>query len=146
MKTRNLPLLAAVAGLFAACSREAVSVRYGKDECAHCKMTMVDQRFGAELITLKGKVLVFDDLTCLFQHQQANSAAGGAEGTVYVIDFAQPGRLIPAESAHYLQDDRLRSPMGSGLAAFGDTASRESAQRQLHGSRALRWAELPRSP
>lgn len=146
MNVRALLSVVAVAGSLAACSREAVPVRYGRDECAHCKMTMVDPRFGAELITPKGKALVFDDLTCLFQYEQANPGQAGDRAEFYVIDFAQPGRLIPAPTAHYLLDDRLRSPMGGGLAAFGDAASRAQAQHQLGGSRALAWSELPRAP
>jgi copper chaperone NosL len=146
MKARLLWLIL-VSGLAAGCSREAVPVRYGQDECAFCKMTLVDQRFGAELVTAKGKVLIFDDLACLFRHQRANPAPAGNGARVFVIDFAQPAHLVPAEAAHYLLDDRLRSPMGGGIAAFGQAAEREQSQRQLGGGgRLLRWAELPRNP
>ncbi|MBA3849597.1 MAG: hypothetical protein C0502_06325 [Opitutus sp.] len=136
-------LLLALAG----CSRGPAAIRYGQDACAHCRMTLVDQRYGAELITPKGKILVFDDLGCLLAYQRQSPAANPARESVYVADFAHAGRLLPAADALFLHDAQLRSPMGSSLAAFATEADRASARQQLGGaSRLLRWPELPRSP
>jgi len=51
--------------LLTACSHEPDPIRYGKDACAHCKMTIMDKRFSAELITAKGKVFKFDAAECM---------------------------------------------------------------------------------
>lgn len=144
MNTGRLLLALPALVLWAGCSHEAVPVRYGRDECAHCKMTLVDQRFGGELITAKGKVLLFDDLSCLLQYQQANPQVAG-HATVYVIDFSRPASLVPAEQAFFLSGDDIRSPMGSGIAAFGASVAREKALPQLGRAQSRGWSELPRS-
>ena len=35
-----------------------------------CKMTLVDKKFGAEVVTKKGKVYKFDDLNCMIKFYQ----------------------------------------------------------------------------
>ena len=60
-------------------------------------MTIVDQRFAAELVTRTGKVYAFDDAGCL-----ATFAASGPVGpeqihSAWVTDFRLPGTLIPAQ-------------------------------------------------
>jgi len=146
MKALSLPLCVIVALLLQGCSREAVPVRYGKDECALCKMTLVDQRFGAELITPKGKVLLFDDLTCLFQYQQANPQQSGVGAQIYVVDFAHPGKLVAVDQSVYLAGGDIHSPMGSAIAAFGSTADREATRPQLGKAKPYGWSDLPRTP
>ncbi|MDX1911017.1 MAG: hypothetical protein SFV22_06010, partial [Saprospiraceae bacterium] len=51
-----------------ACSTGPEPIRYGQDNCHACKMTLTDRRFGAEIVTKKGKVYKFDDLNCLMGH------------------------------------------------------------------------------
>ena len=41
---------------FTSCSAGPEPIRYGQDNCHHCKMTLTDKRFGAEIVTQKGKV------------------------------------------------------------------------------------------
>lgn len=132
--------------LWTGCSREAVPFRYGKDECAHCKMTLVDQRFGAELITAKGKVLLFDDLSCLFQFERANPQHVSSPPSIYVIDYTHPAALVPAEQAVFLAGDAIRSPMGSGIVAFANDQARQGARPQMGSARPYAWSELPRTP
>ncbi len=147
MRSRaSIAALAAMLLLTGCAPRDAVPVRYGKDECTLCKMTLVDQRFGAELITSKGKVLLFDDMTCLFQYQQANPQPAGTAVRAYVVDFAHPGTLVPAEQAVFLVGGDIHSPMGGGIAAFARAADRESARPQLGGPQLHSWADLPRLP
>jgi len=43
-----------VLALLSACSRAPEPIVYGKDACTHCKMTIMDKRFAAEIITSKG--------------------------------------------------------------------------------------------
>ena len=43
------------------CSTAPQPIRIGQDNCDFCKMTISDNRFGAEIITKKGKVYIFDD-------------------------------------------------------------------------------------
>ena len=54
--------------LISSCNTEPQKINYGKDLCEHCKMTIMDKKFGAELITKKGKTMKFDsgECTCYF--------------------------------------------------------------------------------
>ena len=47
------------------CSVEPKPVPYGEANCTHCNMTISDNRYGAELVTDKGKVFYFDAVECL---------------------------------------------------------------------------------
>jgi len=68
MKTNVISTVAAAASfmlLFISCSTKPQPIQYGKDVCDHCKMTIVDQKFGGEIVTKKGKAYKFDDLICM---------------------------------------------------------------------------------
>ena len=55
-----------VAGtMLVACSPEPRDIEYGDDLCAYCKMTVVDAQYGAEAITTKGRIYVFDAIECM---------------------------------------------------------------------------------
>ena len=47
------------------CGISPLPIDYNHDECAYCKMKIADARFGAELVTSKGKVFKFDSAECL---------------------------------------------------------------------------------
>ncbi|MGB5288980.1 MAG: hypothetical protein WBN42_10875, partial [Ignavibacteriaceae bacterium] len=53
-----LPLLF----LLASCGSKPEPINYGKDECEFCRMQISDNRYGAELVTDKGKVYKFDSI------------------------------------------------------------------------------------
>ena len=133
--------LLALTTLLAGCDAGPKPIRYGRDECAECKMTLVDPHYGAEHITARGRVYVFDDVNCLtaFQRRPAQQPATGARAVV--VDFKHAGRLLPVDQAWFLLHDGLRSPMASGLAAFSAEADLEGVRRELGGGgRVLRWA------
>ncbi|MCX8489678.1 MAG: hypothetical protein ORN54_01270 [Cyclobacteriaceae bacterium] len=51
----SLPILSAsILLLFISCSTEPEPLVYGTDICHFCKMTLMDKKFGAELVTKKG--------------------------------------------------------------------------------------------
>jgi copper chaperone NosL len=115
MKMIMITLLAIV---FLSCSSEPEPLRYGTDACHTCKMTLMDKKFGAELVTAKGKVYKFDDVNCMVNF--INSGYLEDETLVHklIVDYSQPEKLIPAEQAFYLKSDQIRSPMASQIAAF----------------------------
>ena len=106
-----------------ACSPEFEPIEYGSDGCAHCRMTIVDQRFAAELLTSKGKVFKFDDVTCMKQYMIEQELA--PEGLqLFVCDYAGPGQpVLDARTAYYLQGEAFKSPMSGNNAAFRDEES-----------------------
>lgn len=92
-------------------------IAYDRDVCAFCSMTVSDPRYGAELVTVKGKVHAFDSIECLASYYLANRAA---TRSVWVTES---GRLVPAERARFRRaapDAEGNSPMGLGLSAVPD--------------------------
>ena len=39
----------------AGCNPKPEKITFGKDNCAECKMTIMDPKFGGEIVTKKGK-------------------------------------------------------------------------------------------
>lgn len=91
-------------------------IALNKDNCAFCKMDISDGHFAAELITKKGRIFKFDDLSCLLKYKVENSDMEVL--SCYVNYYPGNNVLIPAETAHYIQGGTLRSPMAGNIAAF----------------------------
>ncbi|MBL9152866.1 MAG: nitrous oxide reductase accessory protein NosL [Verrucomicrobiales bacterium] len=139
-------LAAAIATLvvpmgFTACKAEAEPFRYGRDECAECRMIISDQRFGAQIVTHKGRVLKYDDLNCLLSHEAKDEMAGADIKLRVVANFSKPGGLLPVEGAHYLLHADLKSPMRGNTAAFSSEDDRTRAQSELGGGKPMTWEE-----
>ena len=116
--------------LLTACSHGPDPIRYGKDACAHCKMTIMDKRFSAELITAKGKVFKFDAAECMAGFLKENPAiAADAKSVFLVNDFSKPGQFTDARKSFFLRDSSLSSPMGGNLAAFQSRRAAEAAKK-----------------
>lgn len=104
-------------------------------------MIIADPRYGAELITKKGKVYKFDSVECMVAYMVYNLKEGEV-AAAYVTDFAHPKKLIPAEQAFYLQSVGLRSPMSLGITAFASKKDLEAFKEQYDGLELL-WTDLP---
>lgn len=127
--------------LLSSCSSSPVPIKLGEDACAFCKMTLTDARFGAELITEKGRILTFDDMHCLQSYQKTHPENGAS--TVWLCVFDEPGQLVQAGSAQLLSSPELRSPMGGNVSAFRTDEAAEKAEKQYPGTR-YTWQTLPR--
>ncbi|MFA7444734.1 MAG: nitrous oxide reductase accessory protein NosL [Flavobacteriaceae bacterium] len=103
-------------GLFSCGNSEAVPITLNSDQCDHCKMSISDGKFGAEVITQKGRVYKFDDIFCLIEYTKSNQQT--AIKAYYVHDYAQDNVLIPAETAFYIKNGDINSPMRGNTAAF----------------------------
>ncbi|MEO7083166.1 MAG: nitrous oxide reductase family maturation protein NosD [Gemmatimonadaceae bacterium] len=128
-------------GAIAGCARAPQPIRYGGEDCDVCHMTISDPRFGAELVTNKGKVHKFDSIECMASYYLQARAAGDVR-SVWVSDFQHPGTFIPAESAQYLRGTTsAHSPMGKGLAAIAPSANLARAAQDLAGQ-PTPWSEV----
>lgn len=101
-----------------ACHEGPQPIRVGKDACSFCKMGVVDQHFGAELITQKGKVYKFDDLSCMIALIKSDTSLKQHIGSAYVLNYQEPHEFIAIEKAFLFKSTQFRSPMGSNTAAF----------------------------
>ena len=123
------------------CSTEPEPLIYGTDICHFCKMTLMDNKFGAELVTKKGKVYKFDDMNCFLNFY--NSGIENTENFQHklVIDYANPGKLIDATNGFYLKSTAIRSPMNGQVAAFESMASMGNFKKEWKGIY-LGWGEV----
>lgn len=126
---------------FTSCSTDPEPLVYGTDICHFCKMTMMDNKFGAELVTKKGKVYKFDDMNCFLNFY--NSGYENVEDFHHklVIDYANPGKLIDASNGFYLTSAAIRSPMNGQVAAFETKASMDTFKKEWKAIY-LGWGEV----
>ncbi|MBL7811415.1 MAG: nitrous oxide reductase accessory protein NosL [Bacteroidetes bacterium] len=121
-----------------ACTSGPVPIRYGKDNCALCKMTIMDNKFGTELITPKGKIFTFDSDECMRDYLKASANAGAQ---YLVTNYEKPGTLIDGKTAFFLHSPKMKSPMGGNLAAYADKVKATAAQQKL-GGEVLTWDQF----
>lgn len=133
----------AMAGLsILGCSAGPEPLRYGQDDCANCKMTLTDNRFGAEILTQKGKAYKFDDLNCLVQFLDKGPVPAAEVAHILSADFNKPGSLINVENAFFLENETVRSPMRADVATFSTEADRAGLKRQLGGGWEMTWSDV----
>ena len=116
-------------------------IEYGVDDCDYCKMIIMDQRYGSELVTDKGKVYTFDAAECLIEYLQYNTDIADAAMFLLVTPYTDPNHLIDARTAVYLVSKQMPSPMGAYLTAFADRKVAEEFQ-SAKGGVLYTWEEL----
>ena len=125
------------------CSREPSPIEIGKDMCALCKMTIMEKRYGAELITTKGKIYKFDSAECLIEYLKENPESENPAQSILVIDHSRPGEFINAKEAFYLHSEKLPSPMGANLSAVHTKATIDNYFSE-YGGEIWTWEEACR--
>jgi copper chaperone NosL len=128
--TRRRFIALAASTLAAGCDRAPLTgppeLRVGRVECVECGMLVAEDRFcGASLVEHEGRreYVFFDDIGCMLDYEHDK------QGRVrvlerYVRDY-HTRAWVPGLDAAYVLADResLRTPMGSGIAAFADRAA-----------------------
>ncbi|WP_224997569.1 nitrous oxide reductase accessory protein NosL [Cesiribacter sp. SM1] len=123
------------------CSPEPQPIAYGQVGCEHCKMTISDPRYGAEIVTKTGKAFFFDSIECMADYLQQQEGMQEKVAMLLVTDFNQPETLLPAEQSLYLQSEKLPSPMGMFLTAVATPEVARDFQQTYEG-RLLNWSEV----
>lgn len=98
-----------------ACSIGLEPIDFGRDQCAFCKMTISDTRYGGELITDKGRILKYDAIECMINHLNSDAPDYSA---LYAIAFDRPEKLYNVDSLQFVISPEFSSPMGANLAAI----------------------------
>jgi copper chaperone NosL len=123
------------------CSTGPQPIQFGKDACDFCKMTILDQRFGGEVITGKGKVYRFDDIHCITSFLKSDHLEKTNVAGIYLLDYNTPDKFVQAGESFLLNSSELHSPMGSNIAAFAANANREQVKQQVKGTN-VQWNEI----
>ena len=140
MKTITF-ILTLIAIVCTSCSVEPQPINYGVDDCTLCRMKITEEKFGAEILTKKGKVLKFDSGECMINYLNQNSAEEINFESYLVIDYANPSKLIDAKKAFWLHGENINSPMGGNISAFEKQESAEAIKCET-GSQLLNWNEV----
>jgi len=124
------------------CTQSPEPIRYGKDACEFCKMTIMDKKYAAEIVTDKGKVFKFDDISCLIKYMKANRLIEAELAFVVVNDYSKPGEWIDVKTAAFLSSKDLRSPMRGDVAAFSAKSFATANMAQISEAKMLTWKEV----
>ena len=127
--------------LLVSCSPAQRPIQYGTDECAYCKMIIMDHRYGAELVSSKGKIAVFDAAECMVDYLNNNEESAGSAVMLLVTPYTDPDQLFDAREASYLVSGKMPSPMGAYLNSFRDRQTAMEFQASKGGS-IYTWDEL----
>lgn len=141
-RRRKTPVVAALTMLlfFSACKPQGpVPIQLNTDQCDFCKMSVSDPSFGAEVITKKGRVYKFDDLSCLVAYVNENPQT--PIGQYYVNAFGKDNVLIDATTAHYIEGGAVHSPMNGNFAAFETSSEAQQAAKELQ-AKPLNWDSI----
>ncbi len=133
MKIKNVIFLfLGLAAILPSCEISSKDISYNEDQCAFCKMIISDKRFGAELVTTKGKVYKYDAVECMLRVLVEN----GEDEYKYIMlnHFDSPSKLYDGKQSHFLVSQNLPSPMGGFLSAFKSKSAAMKAKDDHGGS------------
>jgi copper chaperone NosL len=141
---KNLSVaMAMIASLIiTACKAKPEKINFGKDNCAECKMIIVDPNFGAEIVTKKGKVYKFDDLHCIAAFLERRGVELSNIHQTLFVQYNAPGEFVDVKSAEFVVSSQFKSPMGGNAAAFKNATEAKKKSAEIEGSRATNWATL----
>ena len=123
------------------CNSGPEPIMLGQDACSFCKMSIADKRFGAEIITKKGKIYKFDDVHCVLGFMKANTINSNDIKETYLVNFDEPHNFIEAQKAFLLKSEELHSPMGGNVASFETETKLKEASQKIKGA-TVTWDAL----
>ena len=137
---RTIAIACLILFTFISCSsNEPKPIKINTDSCDFCKMTIANGKFGAELITKKGRYYKFDDLACMVQFAKSNTVV--PYQSFFVNDYSKSNTLIPAETAFFLKGGKINSPMRGNMAAFSTANEQNDFGKKLE-AQTTTWSEV----
>lgn len=132
-------LIATLSIIISGCEPGPKPIAYGEEACAYCRMSIVDKRYAAQLVSETGKTFSFDAIECMIHYQGENH--DHAWHMELVTDYTQPTKLMPVSDAVLLRSKQLPSPMGMYLTAVPNEAKALELQER-HGGEVYSYKEL----
>jgi copper chaperone NosL len=123
------------------CSTKPEPFAFGKDLCAGCSMTIMDSKFGAEIITNKGKLLKFDDAHCIAHYINTGHVKQTDIAQTVFVDYENNQSFLDANTLFFVVSPQLKSPMNSNAAAFSNREKAE-AKAKATGGYIKTWSEV----
>jgi copper chaperone NosL len=104
-------------------------------------MTIMDNKFGGEILTKKGRVYKFDDAHCLAHFIKSGNIKKEDIAQTVFADYQKTNAFLDAQTAQFVISEALKSPMNSNAAAFEDKNAAEKKTNETHGT-IKNWDEL----
>lgn len=140
--TINFSVVALLSCTFmSSCNSGPESIKYGIDNCYSCKMTISDLRYGAEIVTKKGRTYKFDDSFCMIAFLKSKALEPFQIKGIYMTNFTGKHQLLDVDAAMMLQSDAIRGPMGGNIIAADQIDSINKLKEQFPGNHLL-WSEI----
>lgn len=128
-----------VTSIFVSCnSNEPKPIKLNSDSCDFCKMTIANGKFGAELITQKGRYYKFDDVACMIQFAKTSEVPSKV---FFVNDYLKENELVAAEKSFFLKGGTINSPMRGNTAAFTSDKEQKDFQTKLNAE-PMTWEQV----
>ena len=127
--------------LLGSCNAGPEAITVGRDNCSHCKMSISDIKYAAEIVTPKGKVYKFDDVKCLLAFKNEKTIDEAEVKDIYLSDFSPPHNLVNSNKAFLLQGGSIHAPMNGDVVAFASRDSLTKTAAQL-GAAEVSWQQV----
>ena len=134
--------LVLIAIFMTGCNPKPEKISFGKDNCAECKMTIMDPGFSAEIVTKKGKVYKFDDAHCVASFLEHRGVELNNIHQTLFTDYNNSNEFVKVKSAEFVVSSQLKSPMGGHAAAFKNGAEAKKKAAEIEGSKITNWPAL----
>ena len=142
MRPFNIFFALVMLAILAGCNPKEEKIAYGKDNCAECKMTIMDPKFGGEIVTKKGKIFKFDDTHCIAAFLERRGVSLSSIHKTLFTNYNNPDEFIEVEKAEFVVSSKFKSPMQGNSAAFKNKEEAEKKSAELPGSRITNWATV----
>lgn len=117
-------------------------IAYGQELCDYCNMNIVQAPFAAQMITSKGKILLFDSIECMVALTVKKPESYQDAHSLWVTDFSTPGTFVTIDKAQFMHGGSIKSPMGVGILAFDAVRYKSGKISDTFGGKTVSWAEL----
>lgn len=139
---KTLAIVGILLAFMTSCSSQTEPINYGKDNCVLCKMTIMEKEYACELVTNKGKVFKFDDVSCMVKYMKTSQTSDADYAFIVVNDFKNPKEFIDVHKATFLSGELFSSPMRGDLAAFSAIKAIEAEKKKDSSVKIFSWKEV----
>ena len=119
--------------LLAACAAsneiKPPEITYNRDMCEACGMIISDARFAAATLTTDGRSFKFDDAGEMFGYHARNSQM---QVRAWFVHDYESKKWIDGKDAFFVIARDIKSPMGTGVAAFAERAVAETFAKRFN--------------
>lgn len=140
-KIKSSILVLSLIFIISSCNPSPETIKLGVDDCHFCKMTISDEKFGAELVTKKGRIYKFDDAICLINYLNTKDVEQSNIRNIYLTNYSGNHQLLNVNTAILLKSNNIRSPMNGNIVAFDAKENLLKAQQVIQGN-IINWKDL----